>query len=106
MGRKGWGSIWLDAEEIEEAIQFVVGSEADFDGAAPGAVAEADAGGEAIAEAVFDIEDVGIAGGRDGDGGGNLLGLGGEQLGDEFLGLADGEGAGLDLIGGGDLEGG
>ena len=99
-------SIDLDAEDLKDAVQFIVGTEADLDGAAAGAVTEADLGGEAFAEAVFDVDYVGVAGvgGVDRRGGGRD-GLGGEELGDEFLSLADVEAALADLFGGRDLEG-
>jgi len=106
MRELGGGSIDLDTEDLEDAVQFVVGTEADLDGAAAGAVTEADLGGQAFAEAVFDVDHVGVAGvgGLDRRGGGGCR-LWGEELGDEFLGLADVEAALADLFGGSNLEG-
>jgi hypothetical protein len=105
-GVVGRGSVDLDAEDFEDAIQFVVGGEADLDGAAAGAVAEADLGGEAFAEAVLDVDDVWVAGvGGRGGGGVRGGGFGGEELGDEFLGLTNAEAALTDLFRGGDLKG-
>ena len=55
-----------DAEDVQDPVEFVVRAETDLDRSAAGAITEADAGGEPIAEAIFDIHHMGVAGGDDG----------------------------------------